>query len=127
MYCGHGSGSQYLSGDEIERLRVRGVPLLFGCSSGHLERMGRTLDPLGVSQSYLIGTSPALVGFLWAVTDNDLDNWTAVFLDHWLGGKEAGEEELLQAVADKRMDFERFTNSAALVVYGLPIKAREIR
>ena len=96
MYCGHGSGSQYLSGDEIERLRVRGVPLLLGCSSAHLERMGRTLDPLGISQSYLVGTSPALLGFLWAITDVDLDNWTAEFLEHWLGGKKGGQEELLQ-------------------------------
>ena len=65
MYCGHGSGSQYISGDEIERLRVRGVPLLLGCSSGRLERLGRTLDPLGTSLSYLMATAPALLGFLW--------------------------------------------------------------
>ena len=124
LYCGHGSGSQYLSGDEIERLRVRGVPLLLGCSSGHLDRMGRTLDPLGISQSYLVATSPAILGFIWAVTDNDLDNWTELFLDHWLGGKPGGQTELLHAGADKRKDFSRFFNSAALVVYGLPITAR---
>ena len=94
MYCGHGSGSQYLSGDEIERIRVRGVPLLLGCSSGQLDRMGRTLDPLGISQSYLMATGPAILGFIWAVTDNDLDNWTELFLEHWLGGKPGGQTEL---------------------------------
>ena len=86
--------------------------------------MGRTLDPLGISQSYLVATSPAILGFIWAVTDNDLDNWTELFLEHWLGGKPGGQTELLQAVADKRMAFSRFFNSAALVVYGLPITAR---
>ena len=86
--------------------------------------MGRTLDPLGISQSYLVATSPAILGFIWAVTDNDLDNWTELFLEHWLGGKSGGQTELLQAVADKRMAFDRFFNSAALVVYGLPIRAR---
>ena len=127
MYCGHGSGSQYISGDEIERLRGRGVPLLLGCSSGRLERLGRTLDPLGTSLSYLMATAPALLGFLWAVTDHDTDNWTEKFLHHWLAGDPEGQEELLQAVADKRMDFERFLNSAALVVYGLPIKAKDFK
>ena len=122
VYCGHGSGSKYLSIDEIEKLRVRAVPVLLGCSSGQLRRLGRSVDPLGAAHSYLIAASPALLGFLWPITDRDVDSWTTIFLDHWL--KEAGEQKLLQAVADTRMDFEHFTNGAAVVVYGLPLKAR---
>ena len=80
--------------------------MLLGCSSGRLLRHGRSLDPLGVVQSYLIGkyssliglhnnilisdwltaASPALVGFLWPVIDKDIDSWTISFLDHWLKG-----------------------------------------
>ena len=122
VYCGHGSGSKYLSIDEIEKLRVRAVPVLLGCSSGQLRRLGRSVDPLGAAHSYLIAASPALLGFLWPITDRDVDSWTTIFLDHWL--KETGEQKLLQAVADTRMDFEHFTNGAAVVVYGLPLKAR---
>ena len=122
VYCGHGSGSKYLSIDEIEKLRVRAVPVLLGCSSGQLRRLGRSVDPLGAAQSYLIAASPALLGFLWPITDRDVDSWTTIFLDHWL--KETGEPKLLQAVADTRMDFEHFTNGAAVIVYGLPLKAR---
>ena len=118
IYSGHGSGSQYLSSDEIEKLKVRLVPLLFGCSSAQLNRYGRNVDPIGIVQSYLVGSSPALVGFLWPVTDMDVDHWTLEFLDYWLTGQEG---ELLQAVADKRASFNHFTNSCALVVYGLPI------
>ena len=64
----------------------------------------------------------ALLGFLWPVTDGDVDRWTVMFLDHWL--KDGGQEELLQAVADKRDGFEHLANGAALVVYGLPLKAK---
>ena len=80
------------------------------------------MDPLGAAHSYLIAASPALLGFLWPITDRDVDAWTTIFLDHWL--KEEGEAELLQAVADTRMKFEHFTNGAAVIVYGLPLNAR---
>ena len=69
VYCGHGSGSAYISGDDIEKLRVRAVPLLLGCSSGQLVRLGRSLDPLGTAQSYLMASAAALLGFLWPVSD----------------------------------------------------------
>ena len=36
----------------------------------------------------------AFVGFLWPVTDLDLDNWTIDFLQYWLTGQQAN---LLQA------------------------------
>ena len=36
--------------------------------------------PLGNTQNYLLASSPALLGFLWAVTDADVDQWTVVFL-----------------------------------------------
>ena len=32
------------------------------------------------AQNYLLASSPALLGFLWAVTDADVDQWTVVFL-----------------------------------------------
>jgi len=121
MYCGHGSGSKYLSGDEIQKLKVRAVPCLLGCSSGQLNRLGRTIDPLGTAQSYLLAASPGLIGFLWPVTDADVDQWTVTFINHWLGG---GENELLQAVADKRKSFKYIMNGSALVVYGLPLSAK---
>ena len=44
-------------------------------------------------------------------------------LPHWLGNKKDGEQELLQAVADMRLQFRSKVNSAALVVYGLPLIA----
>lgn len=72
VYCGHGTGSAYITSDEIEKLRVRAVPLLLGCSSGQLVRLGRQLDPLGTAQSYLMASAAALLGFLWPVSDKVL-------------------------------------------------------
>lgn len=125
MYCGHGAKMKTLSGQEIERLSVRAVPLLFGCNSGRMERFGRNFDPVGACTSYLIAASPCLLGFLWSVTDLDLDNWTMKFLEHWLGGQAGGEEgggkkDFVRAVGSRRHCFKKVLNSAATVVYGLP-------
>jgi len=121
IYSGHGSGSHYMPLHDIEKLRVRVVALLLGCNSGELLRIGRNLDPWGAAYSYLLGTSPAMVGFLWPVTDVDVDNWTIRFLDYWLNGRQGN---MLQAVADQRGSFANFSNTAALVVYGLPISVK---
>ena len=40
MYCGHGSNLRNLKLQDIEKLYIRSVPLLFGCNSGKLERIG---------------------------------------------------------------------------------------
>ena len=94
MHLVHSTLSLYIT--KVEKLRVHAVPLLLGCSSGQLARHGRSLDPLGTAQvgvlapkdsfsssfvqNYLLASSPALLGFLWAVTDADVDQWTVVFL-----------------------------------------------
>ena len=121
IYAGHGSGSNFMPSNELKKLRIRSAPLLFGCRSAELARAGRNLDPLGVAHSYLVASSPALAGFLWPVTDNDLDQWTIKFLDYWMNGK---EKSLLQAIADQRSGFKHLVNSAALVVYGFPISIK---
>ena len=121
IYCGHGSTMPSLPPKEIERMNIRAVPLLFGCSSGKLSTIGRNVDPLGTATSYLIATAPCLLGFLWDVTDRDVDNWTVGFLNHWLGkGSGPHEENFVRAVANKRKEFNRVSNSAATVIYGLP-------
>jgi len=53
-YNGHGSGIQYLSGEDIERMRVRSTVLLFGCNSVKLLAIGGRYPPYGVSNQYLI-------------------------------------------------------------------------
>ena len=121
VYCGHGGSLKSLPLQEIEKMNIRAVPLLFGCNSGKLSKAARHLDPLGTASSYLIATAPCLLGFLWSVTDRDLDNWTVNFLSYWLGkGESTHEENFARAVANQRKKFVRVINSAATVIYGLP-------
>ena len=120
IYAGHGGGT-FMTNEEIKKLRIRSVPILLGCRSVELVRLGRNLDPLGVVHSYLVGSSPAIAGFLWPVSDADLDQWTIEFLKYWVSGQ---EKNLLQAVADQRSNFNHLVNSAGLVVYGFPISIK---
>ena len=73
---------------------------------------------VGTVNHYLIATAPCILGFLWSVTDKDVDNWTVKFLKHWV--EDGVPREFVQSVADKRADFERVINRAAVVLYGLP-------
>ncbi|KAL6266836.1 hypothetical protein P5V15_003665 [Pogonomyrmex californicus] len=84
MYTGHGSGIEYLSGEDIERMRVRSTVLLFGCSSVKLVMIGGRYPPYGVSNQYLIACSPCLLGMLWEVTDVDIDKMTTNFMSNWI-------------------------------------------
>ncbi|CAB4055422.1 ESP1 [Lepeophtheirus salmonis] len=63
MYCGHGSSLKNLPFQKLESLNVRAMPLLLGCKSGKLERIGRRYDPMGTANSYMIATAPAMLGF----------------------------------------------------------------
>jgi len=123
MYCGHGTSAKSMPENEVEKMRVRALPLLFGCRSGQMCRLGRSLDPIGMASSYLIASAPAILGFLWGVTDKDIDQWTVAFMQHWLGkgqDNKAGQKEFVRAVAEQRSKFARNINRGAAVVYGLP-------
>ncbi|RLU20460.1 hypothetical protein DMN91_007070 [Ooceraea biroi] len=150
MYNGHGSGIQYLSGEDIEKMRVKSTVLLFGCSSVKLLLIGGRYPPHGVSNQYLIACSPCLLGMLWEVTDADIDTMTANFMSNWIpstaerswtevdiaswssgtlkftknrvNDKMEMESEMLRAVANAKRSCSQYMTAAAIVVRGLPIK-----
>jgi hypothetical protein len=55
-YSGHGSGSQFLQGDEIQKLNVRAVTFLFGCSSVTSKDLGGRVEPAGIWHFYHIAS-----------------------------------------------------------------------
>ncbi|KYN05936.1 PREDICTED: separin [Cyphomyrmex costatus] len=150
MYTGHGNGIEYLSGEDIERLRVKSTVLLFGCSSVKLLVIGGRYPPFGVSNQYLIACSPCLLGMLWEITDADIDKMTANFMsnwipssvekswaevdkDSWISGtlkftkngvkdKTKMESEMLRAVAKAKNSCIHYMTAAAIIVRGLPVK-----
>nr|XP_006819432.1 PREDICTED: uncharacterized protein LOC102810216 [Saccoglossus kowalevskii] len=54
IYCGHGNGGQYLSGDDILRLQCNSVSLLMGCSSGQLDTNNSDMEATGMVLNYLL-------------------------------------------------------------------------
>ncbi|KAJ0263460.1 Separase [Hirschfeldia incana] len=80
LYFGHGSGAQYLSSREIEKLENCCATFLMGCSSGSLWLKGCYI-PQGIPLSYLLAGSPAIVANLWDVTDRDIDRFAKALLE----------------------------------------------
>ncbi|KAG8650212.1 hypothetical protein MANES_07G013200v8 [Manihot esculenta] len=83
LYFGHGSGAQYISQQEIQKLENCAATLLMGCSSGSLSLHG-CYTPQGTPLSYLLAGSPIIVANLWEVTDKDIDRFGKAMLDGWL-------------------------------------------
>ncbi|PNF34281.1 hypothetical protein B7P43_G16723 [Cryptotermes secundus] len=84
IYAGHGSGSQFLQGDEIQKLNVQAVTFLFGCSSVTSKDLGGRIEPAGMWHFYHIASCPMVIGNLWAVTDAASDAITVHTLHNWL-------------------------------------------
>jgi hypothetical protein len=118
VYCGHGSGEQYLKRDAVARLPKCGVALLMGCSSGFLCDEG-DFEPAGMANSFLVALSPSVVGNLWDVTDGELDRLTKALLMNWLD--QGLPLPLALAQARKTCQF-RFLVAAAAVCYGVPVR-----
>lgn len=129
VYCGHGSGETYLHRSKIRELTHTGAcsaALLFGCSSGRLEREG-IFGPDGAVLAYLHAQSPAVLAMLWDVTDRDIDQLSVAVLRSWLlrdSGASTADLPLAQALRDARDVCKlKFLNGHAAVCYGLPLLA----
>ncbi|KAL6545762.1 hypothetical protein OROGR_009636 [Orobanche gracilis] len=95
IYFGHGSGTQYIPGHEIQKLDTCAATLLLGCSSGSLYLKGCYL-PQGAPISYILAGSPVIIANLWEVTDNDIDRFGKAMLDAWLRERSATSSECAQ-------------------------------
>ena len=137
QYSGHGSSEKYFDRREAEKLSVSAVSLLMGCSSGLLKRTG-DYDPNGYALSLLCAGSPAVVGFLFDVTDKDCDSMSASLLGQWIkksdfcpvlfpdGISIPEYSSLLDCIPGARNTCRlKYLNGAALVYYGVPIYSKE--
>ena len=116
LYCGHGAGEEYLSRDEVSKLRRCAPVFLMGCSSGSRKDLG-WFEPNGVVDAYALARSPLVVGNLWNVTDKDIDRFTLAVLEDLHRGK----TDLLGVVARNRKVCKlRMLVGAAPVCFGVP-------
>ncbi|XP_050406071.2 uncharacterized protein LOC126821652 [Patella vulgata] len=119
IYCGHGDGGKYLSGEELQKLRCRSAVILMGCSSGLLKSKGY-LDVFGTVMYYFLAGCPCVVANLWNVTDREIDRFSKSLIDIWL---ESENGTSLADVLPKAREACRLLNltGSAPVVYGLPV------
>ena len=106
-----------LSGKSVQDLGGRAVALLMGCCSSRLKstHMGYT----GTAMDYLLSGCPAVVGYLWNITDRDCDRYTKKLLDLWL---ERGSDVSLLALMNPSRGACKLPHlvGAAPVLYGVP-------
>ena len=124
LYCGHGSGEQYVSGrDALVLARRCPALLLMGCSSVAPRRQGR-FHATGAAHQWLCAGAPAVVGNLWDVTDGDLDLLTHELFRVWFCPSAAHAVTLPEALAAARRACKfRYLVGAAAVCYGVPLCA----
>ncbi|XP_070393403.1 separin isoform X1 [Dermacentor albipictus] len=130
VYCGHGSGREYLVNDIIEQMHCHACPILMGCGSGRLKVFGPQIEPFGVVLQYWIGGSPSVVANLWDVTDKDIDRFTETFLRHWVPkmGSDTHISDITTAVQLSRSSCKlQYLVGAAPVVYGLPVQSKNVQ
>ncbi|CAH0477252.1 unnamed protein product [Peronospora belbahrii] len=125
IYCGHGSGEVYLHRDKILSLQPDcTAALLFGCSSGRLEREG-IFGPSGAALAYLHAGSPAVLAMLWDVTDRDIDQLSVRVLQKWLLTNDGDANpclSLAEILQESRSVCKlKYLNGHAAICYGLPL------
>ncbi|GFU28374.1 separin [Nephila pilipes] len=128
VYCGHGSGRQYLEGTSIDTMKCFAATILMGCSSGRLKQLNRQLEAYGVPLTYLVNGCPCVVGNLWDVTDKDIDRFTdklfKLFIPNY-SQEETSTINIATAVSQARNACKmRYLVGAAPIIYGLPVLAR---
>ena len=71
--------SPHFSGKPIQDLDSRAVALLMGCSSGKIKQtpVGGTGTPV----EYMLSGCPAVLGYLWNITDRDCDRFVTSQFD----------------------------------------------
>ena len=125
VYFGHNSGSQYYQ--NLERVDLSCLALVFGCSSGKLFAQANPFDLNGTAYKFLLCGCPAYVGCLWEVTDRDIDLYSdrlmAHISDKWDEKNQFSKcKNICQAATLSRKACKLpFLNGAATVVYGLPV------
>jgi len=114
IFIGHGSGELYFSASKVEKIKVKAITFLMGCSSGKLRYDGIYV-PRGVALSYMIGEAPLVITNLWDVTDRDIDKYFDRLLVRVLEG-----DDIATAVARTRSVCKLpYLNGAAPCCYGI--------
>ena len=128
VYCGHGSGSEYINKDKLLTTKGKAFTLLMGCSTGRLSIDGPFEYP-NMLLLLLLAGFPSIIGTLWFVTDSEINLFTMKLIQEivkkddllFTQGTER-RDTLCLAFKHARMSCKlRFITGAAPIIYGLPL------
>ncbi|GAB6019039.1 Separin [Chamberlinius hualienensis] len=122
IYCGHGSGIQYINGKSLKDLACKSTIILAGCSSVKLQTFSH-FEPFGVPYRYLACGSPCVLGTLWNVGDIEIDLALKALLNRFIQSSDV-KKTLSQAVIPARFACKlQYITGATIVIYGMPVVA----
>ncbi|XP_055841810.1 separin homolog sep-1 isoform X2 [Episyrphus balteatus] len=84
VYCGHGSGLQYLNGRKISKFQMKCIVFLFGCDSVRLRSPGLHGEMVASHLFYHAALCPAVVGTLQLGFDFQVDKIATNLLSEWI-------------------------------------------
>ena len=128
VYCGHGSGSEYINKDKLLNTKGKAFSLLMGCSTSRLSIEGPFEYPNMLLMLLLAGF-PTIIGTLWFVTDSEINLFTMKLIQEIVKKNDLrftrGPEKrntLSLAFKQARLSCKlRYITGAAPIIYGLPL------
>lgn len=73
-YCGHGTGLQYMKVNDLKKKYIKGLVLLFGCSSNVPKTRGGRTPYQNNVYTYILNGCPCVIGCMQDIGTNDADS-----------------------------------------------------
>ncbi|KAI6648865.1 Separin-like [Oopsacas minuta] len=128
VYCGHGSGSEYINKDKLLNIKGRAFTMLMGCSTSRLSIEGPYEYP-NMLLLLLLAGFPTIIGTLWFVTDSEINLFTKKLIQEIVKNTNLRFTQGLDRSNTLSMAFHqarlscklRYITGAAPIIYGLPL------
>ena len=128
VYCGHGSGSEYINKEKLLNIKGKAFTMLMGCSTSRLSIEGPYEYP-NMLLLLLLAGFPTVIGTLWLVTDSEINLFTKKLIQEIVKNDDLRfvqgldrQNTLSLALQQARLSCKlRFVTGAAPVIYGLPL------
>ena len=128
VYCGHGSGSEYINKEKLLNIKGKAFTMLMGCSTSKLSIEGPYEYP-NMLLLLLLAGFPTIIGTLWFVTDSEINLFTKTLIQEIVKNDDLRffqgvdrQNTLSLALQQARLSCKlRFVTGAAPIIYGLPL------
>ena len=128
VYCGHGSGSEYINKEKLLNIKGKAFTMLMGCSTSRLSIEGPYEYP-NMLLLLLLAGFPTIIGTLWLVTDSEINLFTKKLIQEIVKNDDLRffqgfdrQNTLSLALQQARLSCKlRFVTGAAPIIYGLPL------